>query len=100
MITNLAGICIRFLKLVGTQFAQFNETTKWQDILRRYLGDIAKKQIYLKIRPWQVSVFNKCVLTTLNIYQCSSILSYTFLRHVMLLHVFTTRTVKKKQVMV
>ena len=27
---------------LGTQLAQFNEITKWQDILRLYLGDIAK----------------------------------------------------------
>ena len=98
-ITSLTLRCIHFVNLLCTQFAQFNETTKCQAILRLYLGDIAETQFILKSGLGKFPFLIKCVLTTLIIYQRSSIMSYTFLKHVMQLHVFTNLAVKKKQAM-
>lgn len=63
-ITNPVLASIHFVNLFPTQFAQFNKTTKWQDILRLCLGDIAKTQFILKSDQarfrfwWSVCCFN------------------------------------------
>ena len=78
-ITNLALTSIHFVNLISAQFAQFNKTTKWQDILRLDVLAISQKRSFiLKSGLGKVPFLFKCVLTPLIICQRSSILSLYF----------------------